>query len=130
VFEQPKAAHRYWVIDFKHWRIFETDTLPPETNSVTRVHPAVLNDATSKGILYFVHISKRMHIRVRKGGMKEDFKFWGLLQLYEIGYLPLWNLISPRALAVLYRRRFEIVENLRSAFRGGRFEQKAVPEVY
>jgi len=130
VFEQPKATHPYWVIDFKRWRIFETDTLPPQTNSVIRVHPAVLNDATSKGILYFVHISKRMHIRVRKGGMKEEFKFWGLLQLYEIGYLPLWNLATPRALAVLYRRRFEILENVRSAFRGGRFEQKAVPEVY
>jgi UDP-MurNAc hydroxylase len=130
VFDQPKADHRYWVIDFRRWQVFEADTMPQETNSVIRVHPAVLMDAASKGILYFVHISKRMHISVRKRGMKEEFKFWGLLQLYEIGYLPFWNLLTPRALSVLWRRRAEILETARSMVRGGRFEQKAVPEVY
>jgi hypothetical protein len=87
-------------------------------------------DAVEKDILYFVHISKRMRIWVRKGGMKEEFKFWGLLQLYEIGYLPLRNMITPRALAVMWRRRFEILEMFRSSLRPGSFEKKAVPEVY
>jgi hypothetical protein len=87
-------------------------------------------DAVTKSVLFFVHISKRMRVWVRKGGMKEEFKFWGLLQLYETGYLPLRNMISPRAVPILWRRRYEILELLRSSLRSGRFEEKAVPEVY
>jgi hypothetical protein len=45
-------------------------------------------DVLQKDILYFVHISKRMRIWVRKGCMKEEFKFWGLLQLYEEKAVP------------------------------------------
>jgi UDP-MurNAc hydroxylase len=129
-FEQPNAAYRFWVVDFNRFKIFETNELPPETASVIRIHPAVLMDAVSNGILYFVHISKRMRIRVRKGGMKEDFKFWGLVQLYEIGYLPLWNMLTLRALPIIWRRRSELLEILRSSLRPRRFEEKAVPQVY
>jgi hypothetical protein len=87
-------------------------------------------DASSKGILYFVHISKRRRISIRKRGMKEEFKFWGLLQLHEIGHLLLWNLRTPRSLGVLWRRRAEILAMARSVVGRGRFEPKAVPEVY
>ena len=130
VFDQPKAPHRYWVADFRRRTIYQLDELPVAARSVIRIHPAVLMDAVANGILYFVHISKRMRVWVAKGGMKEDFKFWGLLQLYEIGYLPLHNLIKPRGLAVLWRRRNEIVEMLRSTLRLKRFEERAVPKVY
>ena len=129
-FDQPKAERRFWVVDFNKWKIFQSEELPAGTNSVVHIHPAVLMDAASNGILYFVHISKRMRISVRKGGMKEDFKFWGLLQLYEIGYLPLRNLLTPRAVSVIWLRRMEILETLRSGFRSRRFEEKAVPQVY
>jgi UDP-MurNAc hydroxylase len=130
VFDQPLAMHRYWVIDFKQWTIVEDDDLPADTRSIIRIHPAVLMDALDKSILFFVHISKRMRIHVPAGGMKEDFKFWGLVQLYETGYLPLRKLITPRACGVLWLRRFEIMEMLRSALRFRRFEEKAVPKVY
>jgi len=130
VFDQPDASPRYWVVDFSKWKVFETSELPQEANSIIRIHPAVLMDALQKDILFFVHISKRMRIWVRKGCMKEEFKFWGLLQLYEIGYLPLRNMVTPRALSVLWQRRFEVLEILRSSLRTGRFEEKAVPEVY
>lgn len=130
VFDQPQATHRYWVVDFSKWIVAEMDELPANANSIIRVHPAVLMDAVTKDILYFVHISKRMRIWVRKGCMKEEFKFWGLVQLYEIGYLPLSNFIRPRAVLVIWRRRYEILDLFRSTLRSGRFEQKAVPEVY
>jgi UDP-MurNAc hydroxylase len=130
VFDQPTADHRYWVVDFSRQTVFETGQIPPNANSVIVVHPAVLMDAVTKSILFFVHISKRMRVWVRKGGMKEEFKFWGLLQLYETGYLPLRNMISPRAVPILWRRRYEILELLRSRLRSGRFEENAVPEVY
>ncbi len=130
VFDQPAAKHRYWVADFHQWKTYETDDLPGDTNSIVKVHPAVLMDALSKDILFFVHISKRMRIWVKKSCMREDFKFWGLVQLYEIGYLPLRNLMTPRAISVSWQRRFEILEMMRSAVRAGKFEEKAVPEVY
>jgi UDP-MurNAc hydroxylase len=130
VFEQPQAEHRFWIVDFRRFVVFQANEPPSDTNSIIRIHPAVLMDAVGKDILFFVHISKRLRIWVRKGGMKEDFKFWGLLQLYEVGYLPLRNFLTPRALSVLWRRRFEILEILRSVARSNRFEEKAVPKVY
>jgi UDP-MurNAc hydroxylase len=130
VFDQPTATHRYWTADFSRRVVSESSELPKAVNSVIQVHPAVLMDALGKGILYFVHISKRMRIWVRKGGMKEEFKFWGLLQLYEIGYLPLRNIATPRGVFVIWHRRLEVLEMLRSSLRSGRFEEKAVPEVY
>jgi UDP-MurNAc hydroxylase len=130
VFDQPTATHRYWVVDFNRWTIEERDALPEKVSSVIRIHPAVLMDAVSKDILFFVHISKRMRIWVPKGGMKEDFKFWGLLQLYETGYLPLTNFLTPRALRVLWLRRYEVLEVMRSAVMPRPFEEKAVPKVY
>jgi UDP-MurNAc hydroxylase len=130
VFDQPQASTRYWVADFSKRKVFETSQLPDDANSIIKVHPAVLMDALAKDILYFVHISKRMRTWVRKGGMKEEFKFWGLLQLHEIGYLPLRNFLTPRAVSVLWKRRYEILETARASLRSGRFEKKAVPEVY
>jgi hypothetical protein len=130
VFDQPKANFRYWVVDFSKRTVSETNDLPAATNSIITVHPAVFMDALSKGILFFVHISKRMRIWVRMECMKEEFKFWGLVQLYETGYLPLRNLITPRAASVFWKRRFEILEIFRSCLKSGRFEEKAVPEVY
>ena len=130
VFDQPTAKLRYWVADFSKRLVYETSDLPAATNSIITVHPAVLMDALSKGILFFVHISKRMRIWVRKQCMREEFKFWGLVQLYEIGYLPLRSLVTPRAVTVFWRRRLEILVIFRSTIRSGRFEEKAVPEVY
>jgi UDP-MurNAc hydroxylase len=130
VFDQPESEHRYWVADFNERRVYESDELPAMTRSVIKVHPAVLMDAVSKDILFFVHISKRMRIWVPRGGMKDDFKFWGLLQLYETGYLPLRNMMTPRALKVLWLRRFEVIEVARSTLVPRRFEEKAVPKVY
>jgi UDP-MurNAc hydroxylase len=130
VFEQPLAAKRYWVVDFNQWSVYESGELPKDTRSIIRIHPAVLMDAVEKSILFFVHISKRMRIHVPAGGMKEDFKFWGLIQLYETGYLPLHGLLTPRALAVFWRRRLEVLETMRSLLRPRRFEERAVPKVY
>jgi len=40
------------------------------------------------------------------------------------------DFLKPRALSVVRRHRFEVLEMLRAAFRAGPFEKKAVPEVY
>jgi hypothetical protein len=130
VFDQPSASSRYWVVDFDKRSVYESSEVPPAARSIITIHPAVLMDAVDKDILFFVHISKRMRIYVPRGGMKEDFKFWGLVQLYETGYLPMWNMVTPRALGVIWKRRYEAFEVLRSMLGGRRFEEKAVPKVY
>jgi len=66
----------------------------------------------------------------QKGGMKDEFKFWGLLQLYETSHLPARNMITRRAVPILGRRRYEILELLRAGLRSGLFEPKAVRGVY
>jgi UDP-MurNAc hydroxylase len=130
VFDQPSAQSRYWVVDFDKWTVSEVSELPANARSIITIHPAVLMDAVEKDILFFVHISKRMRIHIPAGGPKEDFKFWGLVQLFEIGYLPMGNMMTLRALEVIWRRRYEALEILRSMLRSRRFEEKAVPKVY
>jgi hypothetical protein len=80
VFDQPKAVRRYWVLDFRRWEVFEAGTLPEETNSVIRVHGRTHGRLVEGHPVFCAHL-ERMRISVRKRGMKEEFKFWGLLQL-------------------------------------------------
>ena len=54
----------------------------------------------------------------------------GTRGFYEIGYLPLSNLIWPRGVLVICRQRYEILDLFKSILRSVRFEQKAVAEVY
>jgi UDP-MurNAc hydroxylase len=126
IFDQPLANPRYWVIDFRARTVTAMEELPSGVNSIVRVHPAVLMDAISKGIVNLIHISKRLHVWVRNGGMKEDFKFWGLLRLYEMGYLPLRNLFRWRAWRVFWARRAEVIGIAQRAVSGKRFEEKVI----
>jgi hypothetical protein len=54
----------------------------------------------------------------------------GTRGFYEIGYLPPSNLIRPRGVLVICQQRYEILDLFKSILRSGRFEQKAVAEVY
>ncbi len=69
----------------------------------------MLADAIEKRILHFVHGSMRIRVDLRPGGVNEDLAFWGLLMIWEIGYLPAGNLASFRfvdaAVASLARGR-------------------------
>ena len=76
----------------------------PLRASLIRVPEAVLADAIDKKILHFVHGSMRIHTRLRPGGVSEDLGFWGLLMIWEIGYLPLSRLVNRRFLDAAGRR--------------------------
>jgi len=54
-------------------------------------------------------ICKRIRVHVRRGAIVYDAAFWGLLTIYELEYLPLARLASPRALGVLARRWRDLV---------------------
>jgi hypothetical protein len=117
IFEVPEDDRPYWVVDGRRRRVWRQATLPPDHASVVHVAPAVLADAIDKRILHFVHGSMRIRVRLAPGGVNEDLAFWGLLMIFEIGYLPARNLASRRFLDAAWRRRREAVDSL-GALRG------------
>jgi UDP-MurNAc hydroxylase len=112
VFEIPRDDLPYWVVDGRHRRVWRQATPPADRANLIRVAPAVLADAIDKRILHFVHGSMRIRVELRPGGVNEDLAFWGLLMIWEIGYLPMRNLASRRFLDAVWRRRREAVGSL------------------
>ena len=112
VFEVPSSNDPYWIVDFAARAVRRADTVPSEAASVVRVPEAVLADAIDKRILHFVHGSMRIRARLLPGGVDEDLAFWGLLMVWEIGYLPVSRTLSSRFAGVLWRRRREALDAL------------------
>ena len=112
VFEVPSSNDPYWIVDFAAHAVRRADTVPSEAASVVRVPEAVLADAIDKRILHFVHGSMRIRARLLPGGVDEDLAFWGLLMVWEIGYLPVSRTLSRRFAGVLWRRRREALDAL------------------
>ncbi len=117
VFHVPSDELPYWVVDGRRRRVWRQATPPADRADLIDVAPAVLADAIDKRILHFVHGSMRIRVALRPGGVNEDLAFWGLLMIFEIGYLPARNLASRRFLEAAWRRRREAVDSL-SIFRG------------
>ncbi len=105
------------MVDGRRRRVWRQATPPADRADLIDVAPAVLADAIDKRILHFVHGSMRIRVSLRPGGVNEDLAFWGLLMIFEIGYLPARNLASRRFLEAAWRRRREAVDSL-SIFRG------------
>jgi UDP-MurNAc hydroxylase len=125
VFDVPDAGReRYWVLDFRHRAVQRSSRLPQGHAAVIRVPAGVLADAIDKRIVNFVHISMRFRVRLRRGGTREGFAFWGLLELFELGYLPLRKSLTPRAASVLWARRAELLEMAGNLTRRGGFAQR------
>jgi UDP-MurNAc hydroxylase len=117
VFEVPSATLPYWVIDFRTRTVHQEIELPPDTASVIRVPEAVLVDAIRNRIVNFVHISMRMRTHLFPGGTSDDLAFWGILAIWEIGYLPVHRVPLRRLASVAWRRRLEGADML-GALRG------------
>ena len=120
--EGEGGDRRYWVVDVRHARVFETGELPTETASIIAVPRGVLADAIANTIVHYVHISMRFHTRLLPGGTGDDLAFWGLLTIWELGYFPTRRVLRPRMLAVGWRRRAELFQAAgRALGRGGSF---------
>ena len=109
----------YWVIDVREKRVYESAELPAGAASVIHVARGVLADAVANRIVHYVHISMRFHTELQPGGTGDDLAFWGLLTIWELGYLPMRRLLHRRMLEVAWRRRREFVQMARAAV-GGR----------
>ena len=69
-------------------------------------------------VLHFAQGSFRQRTHVRSGGIADDLAFWGLVMIYEIGYLPLRGAARPRIAAAALRRWREGVDAVESVLRG------------
>jgi hypothetical protein len=92
--------------------VYRAANPPADRASVVRTPDGVLADAIANRIVHFVHISMRLDIELRPGGVNEDFLFWGLLTIWELGYLPLTQLPFGRLAGAAWRRRREWWDSL------------------
>jgi len=116
--EAPEEGDRYWVVDVRHKRVYESEELPPMTASIITVPRGVLADAVANKIVHYVHISMRFRTRLLPGGTGDDLAFWGLLTIWELGY-SVGAVLRPRMFGTGWRRRAEILQAASAALGGG-----------
>lgn len=110
VFAAPPGSEApYWVVDLRRRQVRQADAPPGDWASVVTVPPGVLADAMDKKIVNFVHISMRIAVELNDGGAHTDFLFWGVLTVWELGYLPLRQLPFGRVAGVAWARRRELL---------------------
>ena len=111
VFEvSSDAATPYWSLDARRRSVTRTAEPPADAASIIRVPEGVLADAIDKRVVNLIHISLRLRVHLRRGGLDTDLAFWGLLAMWELGYLPVGRLPSRRLASAVWRRRREIVD--------------------
>jgi hypothetical protein len=108
-----------WVVDVRRKRVYESSDPPPDRASVIEIDRGVLADAIANKIVHYVQISMRFHTVLSPGGTGDDLAFWGLLTIYELGYLPAHRMLRPRMIRAGWRRRAELLQAARAAVGGG-----------
>ena len=107
VFSVPGDDRPYWVIDGRSGRVSRQAHDPPDRATLISVAPGVLADAIDKQILHFIHGGLRLRTHLKPGGVDVDLAFWGLLVIWELGYLPLRRNLSRRFVQNMVTRRRE-----------------------
>jgi UDP-MurNAc hydroxylase len=119
VFRIGSSPEPCFTLDFQRACVTRSPRPPEGCASTVDVSEGLLADAITKQIVHFVHGSMRLRVRLGAGGAQEDLAFWGLLAIWEIGYLPLRRILGWRFLAVLWRRRREALELARALITSG-----------
>jgi UDP-MurNAc hydroxylase len=101
-----------WIVDARRRTVTRAAVRPTETASVIHVGEAVLADAIRDRIVNLIHISLRLRVELQPGGVDSDLAFWGLLAIWELGYLPVTKVPRRRMASALWRRRREVVETV------------------
>jgi hypothetical protein len=107
VFSVADDERPYWVVDGRRGRVWRQAHDPPDRATLISIAPGVIADAIDKQILHFVHGSMRIRTHLRPGGVDVDLGFWGLLMIWELGYLPVRRIVGRRSLAAMVARRRE-----------------------
>jgi len=119
VFEVPSSPEPHWVVDFRERRVARAVHLPEDWASVTQIAEGVLADAIEKRLLSFINGAMRSRTLLTPGGVSVDLACWGLVIIWETGYLPLSKVVFTRRFwSVVWRRRREWLDQL-SVLGGG-----------
>lgn len=79
----------YWWVSFRDRVVGRSAHPPSDRAGVISVPEAVMAEAIGDRIAHLVHISMRIRTELAPGGARSDLAFWGLLEIWELGYLPL-----------------------------------------
>lgn len=104
VFEAPWSDPPYWVVDLAGRMVEAMSAVPDDAASVVTFDAALLKEGIANRILHFAQGSFRQRTHVRSGGLGDDLAFWGLVMMFEIGYLPLRGAARPRVAITALRR--------------------------
>ena len=116
----------YWWLSFRERAVGRSPCPPPDRAGVVTVPEAVMAEAIAGRIVHFVHISMRIRIELAPGGVHSDFAFWALLEIWELGYLPLYRCaFQPRFWTTAARRWREGIRVLRALLNPDRVEALA-----
>lgn len=118
VFAAPWSEPPYWVVDLRGQRVHAAALPPDDAASIVEFDEALLAEGMRDRVLHFAQGSFRQRTHVRSGGIADDLAFWGLVMIYEIGYLPLRGAARPRIAAAALRRWREGVDAVESVLRG------------
>ena len=95
----------YWWLSLRDRAVGRSSHPPSDRAGVISVTEAILAEAIENRIASLIHISMRTRIHLAPGGTRSDFAFWGLLAVWELGYLPLRRCaLRPRFWAAAARR--------------------------
>jgi UDP-MurNAc hydroxylase len=117
------AAQPYWCVDVRRGRVWRAATPPTDRADLITVPEAILADAIGDDILGVVHGGMRIRTHLAQGGASSDLAFWGMVAVWELGYLPSpwWKAAIPggpvlnrRMLRVGWQRRHEVFDIIRA----------------
>ena len=116
VFHVPSDTERpYWWVSFRSRSVGRAAQLPDEASGLTTIPEAVLADAIRDRIVHMLHGGMRIHTSLEPDGVHSDLGFWGVVMIWEIGYLPLHRSgRRPRLWFSMARRWREFVQQARS----------------
>ena len=114
VFRVPSdTASPFWWISVTSREVGRAAAAPADRAGVIHVSEAVMDDAIERRIFHMIHGSMRIRADLAAGGAHSDLAFWGLLMVWELGYLPLRRqLMRPRMWAAAARRHRELSSQL------------------
>jgi hypothetical protein len=109
----------WWVVDLRRGVVRRAAEPPADHASRIWVDEAVLASAIERRVMHVVHGSMRIRTHLAPGGVSDDLGFWGLIAVWEIGYLPLHKLPVRRFGASLARRWREAADVAPALWRRG-----------
>ncbi len=124
VFQVESSDLPYWTVDVAHRRVYRGAVPPPDRADVVHVSEYVLADAIDKALVHFIHISMRVRVDLAAGGAGSDLAFWGLVGIWELGYLDRRTYLSKRFAEVAWRRRDEGIGALSALRHRGSFSER------